>query len=161
MMSLSTRVYNLLQHTWSYQRVITQYNSIPTQTIHSNGTAVWSKRDGDELLYREDGLISSSNCDQPITTYQQYIYQIQQNTINIYFFNNDKQNSNNALFHSLQLSSTNDSIITGESHHKCIQDDYNGTYTFDTRDHTIYIRYNVKGPNKDYISDTTFNLRTT
>jgi hypothetical protein len=48
--------------------------------------------------------------------------------------------------------------ITGQDSHQCAADLYDGWYRLTLSPVVFHIRYVVKGPNKDYISTTTFNV---
>lgn len=138
------------------------------------GTAVFEKRPPTnpeyeaEYLYLEDGKLTTQQG-LSLTATRRYVYRLQKGThaISSWFVQPDDGSTVHYLFHELNFAETDDDqqkignighlVATG--HHLCIDDDYRVEYGFQAREGTLpgwSLRYTVKGPKKDYITDAEY-----
>ncbi len=105
-------------------------------------------------MYREAGKMKLDEYSPPVDTYQNYLYTLTDNTLDIHFI---ESTTPIRLFHSVQLN-TVENILSGSAKHKCIDDYYDGTYKFDLSNSTIQIQYTVNGANKQYTSNCIYTV---
>ncbi|KAK6335787.1 hypothetical protein TWF730_003164 [Orbilia blumenaviensis] len=136
------------------------------------------------LLYTESGeLITSNGLTLRANKKYIYTYSPTDDKISAWFVKESRggesqtsSNSNNTaeidyLFHELIFggggdndgnnnnSYAADGRLTAAGDHLCIKDNYSARYEFDIREGEVrswLLRYNVKGPAKDYVSETRF-----
>lgn len=147
--SKASEVFNLLKGNWNFTR------TIPGAGV-AKGRAnfIASNMDNDSsLIYREEGKFEYGGSTVPV--YREYMYQLAGVDLSVYFFNNGKQGD---LFHTLKFDEDKESseIWQATAFHPCGQDTYDTKYIFYTNDKEFEIQHVVKGPNKDYVSKTTF-----
>ena len=124
-----------------------------------------------ELLYFEEGeLLTDKGFQLKGSRRYVYRYQAKSNSISAWFVKNDDDATVDYLFHQLQYQGSNgEEYQSDESnmhvpssargYHLCIEDQYVAFYTFEHRASTMTkwtLKYNVKGPKKDYTTDATF-----
>lgn len=123
-----------------------------------------------EYLYIEEGELAT---DRGITmrVSRRYVYRYQEHTdqMTAWFVKPEDSKSVDYLFHGLRFQVPGDESVTASTihdvdrgwvatgHHLCIDDDYNSRYLFRFRGAALErfkIGYEVKGPKKDYMTDT-------
>ena len=159
-MSLALKIFNSLHGSWRIHRKIAgagyldgyaQFNKNPNNT--------------NELFYQENGIFFFEDG-KSFEASKRYIYSILNDDIYVYF--NDKSDGdveNDAnkrrLFHTFGISKTQlrqdqNSLIV-EALHLCIDDKYQVKYEFKFNNlNKFLIIYDVKGPKKNYVSETSF-----
>lgn len=157
-MSLANKIFSILEGKWIISRVIENIGKL-------NGTALFEKSalNTNELLYQEKGLFEFYENSKSFETTRKYIYRLVNNQdIHVYFDENYDVSTNNSFFHQLnidkQLISPNKKVYNFSAVHNCLCDVYNVFYEFkiDTENPEFSIVYDVKGPNKNYTSKTSF-----
>jgi hypothetical protein len=149
---------SLHESKWTFERTIT---GKPSDGV-AHGRAQFNFSQAQELLYNEQGkLILPSQIPLDITQKYIYIYDEDKDLMTVYFV--DNQNKRGSLFHTISFqskhSSQNGWIANGE--HLCSQDYYSVSYLFVFNAINLshfQITYSVKGPTKDYVSKTMFQL---
>lgn len=131
-------IFGMLNGAWSYKRVISNYGTI-------DGEAVFTLTEPDVLQYKEKGRLHLT--DGPVLeALQEYVYRLEDgDRLSVYF-------RDGRLFHHLSLG---DDGRTGGGDHLCKMDFYQAAYRFEGPNAFTLI-YNVKGPKKDYVSETHF-----
>lgn len=138
------------------------------------GTAVFKKRPPTnpeyeaEYLYLEDGKLTTQQGLSLAAT-RRYVYRLQKGThaISSWFVKPDDGSTVHYLFHELKFAETdhdqqkigNIGHVVATGHHLCIDDDYRVEYRFQAVEGTLpgwNLRYTVKGPKKDYITDAEY-----
>ena len=102
------------------------------------------------LFYREDGIFNTAVSSSPF--YREYIYQLNQGNIEIYF---TSRREKEGLFLSLGWSQDKKARAIGS--HRCGKDTYLATYDF-LNPQTFTQRYDVTGPRKNFRIQTVFEL---
>lgn len=139
MASDARTVFDMLKGAWSYQRTISDYGTI-------DGEAVFALTEPDVLHYREKGLLQLT--DGPVLeAHQEYVYRLEEDEhlLSVYF-------RDGRLFHHLAFG---DDGRTASGDHLCKMDFYQAAYRFNGPE-AFTLTYNVKGPKKDYVSETHF-----
>jgi len=122
-----------------------------------------------EYLYIEDGEFVT-DTGMTMKGSRRYVYRYQENkdAITAWFVKPDDGKSVDYFFHELQFHVSNkeckSSLLdqkgwSATSHHLCVPDNYYVTYLFQFRGAALgrfRVQYQVKGPEKDYISETWF-----
>jgi hypothetical protein len=147
---------SLHESKWTFDRTL---NGKPADG-NAHGQAEFKFSQDQELLYKEQGkLILSSQIPLDITQKYIYTYDEDKDLITVYFV--DDNNKRASFFHTISFqpkqSSQNGWIANGK--HLCNQDNYSVSYLFRFNGINLShfeITYEVKGPNKDYISKTIF-----
>lgn len=142
--------------TWVFERVV---SGNPCEgTVQGRAQFLFSHPH--ELLYQEQGKLTL-NSQTSLDTHQNYLYRYDEDSdlLSVHFI--DANHRTAALFHTLQFqpnaSSLSAWLANGE--HVCGQDHYFVSYLFTVnRDNLLrwQITYRVKGPVKDYRSQTLF-----
>jgi len=139
------------------------------------GTATFSPRKSvaetvtGELLYSEQGELKTDNG-LTLKANRKYIYRYtaDEDKISAWFVTEDSKTKDGAeevdyLFHDLEMEK-NESAWTGKGEHLCELDTYWAYYEFRlkavedvSQEMDVFgVRYKVKGPQKDYTSDTAY-----
>ena len=118
---------------WRVERVITPASG---PAARFSGTALWAP-ENDTLRYREDGQLHMAG--QPaMKAEREYIWT---RDLDVLF-------PDGRFFHTVPLDGT-------KTQHWCDPDTYSGRYNFD-RWPVFHVTWAVKGPNKDYTSQTKY-----
>jgi len=142
---------------WTFQRTLT---GKPSDGI-VHGQAQFQFSNQEELLYKEQGkLILSSQIPLDITQKYIYAYDKIQDILTVYFV--DDKNKRGLPFHTIHFQSKELSEIgwLANGEHLCSQDHYSVNYLFVFNGLNLSrfeITYTVKGPEKDYVSQTIFH----
>ncbi|CAF4894358.1 unnamed protein product [Rotaria sp. Silwood1] len=148
---------SLNESKWTFERIL---KGKPCDGI-VHGQAQFNISQSNELIYKEQGkLILSSEKQFDITQKYIYVYNKNEDVINVYFVDNNT-NKRSLIFHTIYFQSknflSNEWIANGQ--HLCNQDYYFVSYLFVFNQINLSrfeIIYTVKGPTKDYISKTIF-----
>lgn len=131
-------IFDMLAGTWSYKRVISNYGTI-------DGKSVFALTEPDVLAYTEKGLLHLT--DGPVLeAHQEYVYRLEDGDRLAVYFRDGR------FFHEVSLA---DDGRTGTGDHLCKLDFYQAAYRFEGPE-AFTVTYNVKGPKKDYVSETHF-----
>lgn len=155
-MSLSSRLFNLITGSWKISRQIHGIGLL-------NGDAIFSlnPNNSEELFYSEKGIFKFNDAKSLAAT-RKYVYRHSGDDILVYFDDKLQSTDDYRYFHRLNINSTD---LSHEEHdafelkdvHLCGEDTYNVMYKFNfEKQDEFLIEYNVKGPNKDYLSETIF-----
>ena len=164
-------VFNSMAGEWKMDRTITsQSSTFPSG--HFTGKANLQPRPPTEagydreMLYSEEGDFKTDNG-MVFRANRKYVYRYrsQRSQMTAWFVKPQDDGVVDYLFHQVKAKNrahgTSDSCkVEAQGYHLCVKDDYNANYTFNIdRDQLITWRlaYNVKGPNKDYVSSTSFS----
>ncbi len=182
-MSISSKIFSLIQGTWKISRKI-------PGTGYLNGYAIFEQNpyDPHELFYSENGIFVFGNG-KSLEASKKYIYRLKDEDIYVYF--NDKSSSSSSassssseettvislstnspdlsdypLFHKLNIDShaylPDQRVFQFKALHLCINDRYNVMYEFNLdKPDEFLIVYDVNGPAKNYLSKTIFQKKTT
>jgi len=137
--NLQNKIFESFCGTWCFWR------DIPGQGRIDDGVAVFRFISPGLLHYREDGIFRLENG-HISQSYREYLYALENEKIVLRF-------KDGTFFHGLNFFLTREGISAASGEHPCGADHYaalfqfHGTARFD-------MRYTVKGPRKDYISDT-------
>ena len=152
-MNLAQKLFNFFQGSWAVYRTI-------ENTGVFSGKAIFepSETNHDELIYQERGLFEFfDRVDSKFDASRSFIYRmVDQKDIHVYF--NDK-GSDKKLFHNFGCQTITDfaqNKIELKNKHFCLSDIYDITYKIDFENLQFQITYDVKGPEKSYISKTLF-----
>ena len=162
-----------MEGSWTIHRVLR--SAIPTYPSGTfTGTASMMLRDPTdeeydaEYLYIEEGELMTEQglC---IKGSRSYVYRFQDATdsITAWFVKTDNSGEVDYLFHRVEFDKTspeeetaqNKPLVTANGHHLCVNDTYNAEYNFEYRNASVKtwrVKYEVKGPKKDYIADATY-----
>lgn len=161
-----------MQGTWSIRRVlksaITTYPSGQfTGIANFHPRQPTNKQYDAEYLYVEEGeLVTDTGL--RMRGSRRYVYRYQEKTdaMTAWFVKPDDGKSVDYFFHELQFHMADrvhkgaycdEEGWTAKSHHLCVADDYHVNYLFRFRGAALrqfMVRYWVKGPKKDYVSET-------
>ena len=133
-----------LQGKWHLSRQITG-----SHVAHATGTAIFEETaHPDELQYSEEVEITLDEGSK-LNGYQHYIYRLEgENKLNVYFSDGLR------LFHSIEGTDA-DNTPEHKASHYCQPDTYATSYFFG--ENTFQIKHKVDGPQKDYLSHTTYH----
>jgi hypothetical protein len=146
-------IFNSLAGRWDFQRNITE----AALAYHIFGSAEFSLRRKDVLRYQETGIFEINNISHNFFRNYEYVLQTDDNVIPVYFVENDHRAN---LFHAINLDICDEEFIAANAEHLCINDQYKVQYKFfRNNDEKFEIRYEVKGPAKDYVIVTTYLRR--
>ena len=169
---VANAAFRAMQGTWSVRRVLK--SAIPTYPSgRFTGIAAFHpRRPTDKLydaeyLYVEDGeLVTDNSLTMRGSRRYVYRYQARSDVISAWFVKPDDGKSVDYFFHKLQFHVSNEGRRnpsaeekgwSATGHHLCVVDDYNSSYLFQFHGAALrrfMIRYQVKGPKKDYSSET-------
>ncbi|TKA70448.1 hypothetical protein B0A49_06380 [Cryomyces minteri] len=172
--STALAAYTALQGQWTLRRKLTSFlQGFPSGSF--TGTATFTPRPptdatfSAESLYAEDGDFVMENG-LAFKANRRYVYRYheQKNEITAWFVKDDG-NTVDYYFHHLGFeqgqgvvvsngpAGTATECVMAKGDHLCVKDMYYSTYDFRFREDgglkTFGIKYEVKGPSKDYISD--------
>ena len=148
----TSRIFNQLEGNWVFTRII--HGPEIRAQVTGNAKFIRDSIDNNpSLFYREEGELTTNNLTTPI--YKEYLYLLSKTNISVYFSNNKEQGN---LYHTLEFQDAEKNIETWKAtaFHLCGQDSYNTEYIFQNKEEKFKIIHTVKGPNKNYTSDTTF-----
>ena len=160
---------HLVGRTFKFHRtLVSRLDSMPSGTV--DGSCTFKALEHSitpDLLYAEEGVLRLPSSLTPLTVSQRYIYSFPSNDshLDIHFVKRNSQ-ERDYIFLSLALTNTADRIESCDTH-LCINDLYKASFTFHGLDpHAeevgegfgFRIVYDVKGPAKDYTSDTTYSF---
>ena len=174
-LSTTNAVFLALRGTWELKRSLK--SARPTYPSGKfRGTASLSPRpptdeayDAEYVYYEEGQLVTDQGFS--LNGSRSYVYRFQKSTdtITAWFTKTDKDAAVDYLFHKIAFSGLVDERsdkssetidgITASGHHLCVEDDYSTTYDFRLSGGILKdwgIRYDVKGPKKDYIADASY-----
>ncbi len=140
-----TSTFNNLAGNWLLKRTI-------NQSAHVTGTAKFTSdsEHAHHLLYSEEGELLLDNATQPIHSFNEYIYALVKDELNIFTACGSQPKE---LLHTLRFThdNNNDPAIA-YGYHLCGSDHYFGKYILDNK--TIKIRYEITGPAKIFLIET-------
>jgi len=151
---------------WTFQRSLISHlpsmsSGTVAGTIHFTSIPIINDADNSrDLLYSERGLFSPANSPEQhfdISAYYIFSYNSTNDSLAVYFADKETKSHRDGLFVPLALQPSPFGW-TATAFHQCCADGYNATYTFSMkglRVAEITIRFQVKGPHKDYESHTT------
>jgi len=154
--------FRAIQGTWKLHRRL--HSLIPTfPSGVLDGTASFHPRapsDGTfdaEFLYIESGVLATDRGFN-MQASRRYVYRYREDTeqISVWFVKEDAK-SVDYLYHNLAFQLEKPHCWTAKAEHLCIDDMYETTYDFRFRGialETFGVKHAVKGPKKDYVSDT-------
>ena len=170
----STFIFAALQGRWDLHRVLNSKTpSYPSGVF--KGTASLVSRSptdqsfDDEYLYSEEGVLTTEQG-LSLKGSRQYVYRYERknDTITAWFVKPEDHSSVDYLFHLFEFEKYEEgneyrqeqpSMIAADGHHLCIDDQYDTTYVFYPNDSGLKswsVKYDVKGPQKDYCADATY-----
>lgn len=150
---LVNKIFNSLQGIWKFHRKLRcKVTNIPYGEVI--GTAVFEKTDNHVLFYREEGILTSQTGKQ-LKIYREHFYEYSAKDDNIIkYFSENKLKL--AFMYELQFSKT-EKNITANGKHICNNDTYEASFTFHENElDKIRLIYDVTGPNKHYLSETSY-----
>ena len=158
-LSFAARLFNLLEGKWEISRNVINIGRL-------NGSAQFEKSNSNpnELNYTEVGIFEFYENANTFSASRKYIYRLVNDCdISVYF--DDQANREQRLFHKFDLiyankpASSDTDLVKISALHLCSEDIYKVNYEFKMnadRMDEFNITYDVKGPNKNYISQTLF-----
>ena len=132
-------MFQVLKGTWKFDRAITGHGSM-------KGTANFRNTAPETLDYDESGIHAAKGG--VVDFYQSYIYVRQDGEILVTF-------KDGRPFHRLDFARSPENLLTATAVHLCGDDVYSGHYVFLDNDN-FSLRWDVKGPRKDYMIETTY-----
>lgn len=151
-MSLARKIFGFLEGKWSMSRSILNVGKL-------TGLAVFERslNNSNELFYKENGVFEFYDSLKCFEASREYIYRLK-NEEDIFVFFKERDE----LFHKFDIGNMSycaeNVQYSFSAVHLCQCDVYNVTYEFklDSENPEFCIVYDVKGPNKSYISKTNF-----
>jgi len=134
--------FNNLEGRWDLNRCVNFENF---SSIKMKGTATFFFLKKNSLKYVEKVFTHLPGLLEPLEGYREYVYEIEEDGINIYF------SETGLLFHKISFRDT----LLGTARHFCKKDIYEGSYDF-RRKNRVKIIYMVTGPSKNYQIETNF-----
>ncbi|KAL9594334.1 MAG: hypothetical protein Q9219_007084 [cf. Caloplaca sp. 3 TL-2023] len=175
---LTEQIFDALKGRWSIKRHINSFlPSYPSGTFIGE-TTIGARPPSDdsfdkEYLYTEQGTFSADQGLSFAAT-RQYVYRYQRAsaTISAWFVKPDADSAVDYLFHELlvqdftivknEFSTKPGSLVKATGYHLCVDDHYTPEYAFRLEDDTMKkwkLTYQVKGPQKDYVSEATYSRK--
>ncbi|KAL8785882.1 MAG: hypothetical protein Q9213_003114 [Squamulea squamosa] len=173
--TLCEHVFDALADTWAIEREIK--SALPTSPSGTfSGEAEFESRFptapefDKEYLYIEDGKFTTGQG-LTFTATRRYVYRYQRasDMVSVWFVKPDNNTVVDYLFHEIRLAGSNgsnidhalavDRVIKASSYHLCVKDHYTPTYAMHLKEGRLKdwkLAYQVKGPEKDYISNATY-----
>lgn len=141
------RVFALMEGAWAVERTIAPGGRF-------SGTATFEREGDDRLVYREKGVVDYDNFGR-FTGERSYLYILAADHIEVRFHDgtNAGQHFVDLLFP--EAPDAGWPIVSARDTHVCRLDNYETSYRFLSPDR-FEITYVVKGPAKDYISQSLF-----
>ncbi len=155
---LIKKIFNGLQGIWKIRRKL-QHKNADHAYAEAIGTAVFEKTDNNILFYREDGFLTTSTG-QKLEFYREHFYEYSEKDDTIVkFFSEDQKKL--TLMYNLKFKTTEKKEIVAIGEHLCINDTYKAEFRFPNDEFNSFsLVYLVKGPEKDYVSDTFYERET-
>jgi hypothetical protein len=157
-------LFSTLQGKWGFFRTLSD-RATDTSMGTVFGHVTFTPIKPNVLHYKEEGEFTTAPG-QKLSAYREYLYTLnsERNKIEKHYVNNGEDES---LFYVLQFQSSPSAkakIISATGHHLCARDQYKATYEFSVNENPellsqFRLRYEVIGPQKNYVSDTTFEKR--
>ena len=132
-------VFQVLRGTWAFDRAIEGHGSM-------KGTAHFCSAFPETLDYDESGIHAAKGG--AVDFYQSYMYVRQDGDILVTF-------KDGRPFHRLAFHRSPENLLTATAVHLCGDDVYSGQYVFRDNDN-FSLCWDVKGPRKDYMIETTY-----
>lgn len=154
------KLFKALRGQWSFSRKFKNMSSQKSLGT-AKGMAIFSPIENNVLAYEEKGEFTAQSGS-TLSMEREYLYSYdpEKDTIEKHFSQDKKPNG---LFYSLAFSS--DRLLkTATGDHLCKKDRYKASYSFQfegTEDNLkkFTLTYQVKGPEKDYESETVFEKK--
>lgn len=146
-MLLAERVFQQLRGRWKLSRTITDRLTATVMIGEGSASFLSAGKDAAILHYREDLKVSFPDG---LTTdaYREYLYKLEAGKIHVYFHGGPDTGK---FFYELKFAI--DTPKTAAGSHLCISDLYNASYVLHS-DNYFEIYYEVKGPKKNYLSQS-------
>lgn len=144
---LLMQVFDSLKNDWTLTRTISHQGIM-------HGTAHFKLIEPNTLHYQEHGIFTSVTGASFNTT-REYFYYYDNRTaeISVFFVENNQRGK---LLHSLQFIPLKlNAPLRAKAKHICSKDVYSATYEFNQHGQ-FSLRYQVKGPAKDYVINTLY-----
>ncbi|KAL8950110.1 MAG: hypothetical protein Q9222_003837 [Ikaeria aurantiellina] len=172
---LSRLIFDALNGAWVIKREIT--SSLPTYPSGAfRGEVTFERRPptaseiDEEYLYIESGTFSThQGFSFNATRRYVYRYQASSDRMSAWFVKPDDSTTVDYLFHEIQSEKNSlvrqrdnlegQAVIHASSYHLCVEDHYTPDYEFYLQDgnmHQWRLKYQVKGPQKDYVADASY-----
>jgi hypothetical protein len=135
-------LFDFFSGNWSFIRVITQ--QLNNDDV-IKGDLSFTELGHNRKLCSESGYWEGKN----INSCKNYVFIFENNNIQIY--------SDNQLLHSLCFINDDNGHFAATHTHKCGNDHYKCTYKI-LSESLYQVEYEVKGPNKDYVMKTVYNM---
>ena len=136
-------VFDRLAGEWSLRR------NIEGQATMSGVASFTPLQTADMLKYREEGRIRLADGKE-FDGHREYVFERAPNGFVVHFAETPPR-----LFHTIAIVRDGDTLA-GSATHLCTPDTYDSSYRF-LPDGSFTIRHVVRGPRKDYLSDTVFS----
>ena len=155
-MLTSYKIFQNLHGTWSFARKIDNHKVSALSGIVT-GTAHFSAITEYQLHYAESGIFTTATgAELAVKQEYSYAYSPQSQEITKYFC---REQQNTGLFYELKFNGANG--VNGGTpigEHLCVRDHYSAQYDFGSKlDFSEFtLTYKVQGPDKDYITKTTY-----
>jgi hypothetical protein len=147
-MNNALTIFKSLQGKWNISRIIFGFGRVKGV---ANFQEIESEKDA--LYYKEEGVLTMENGVE-LNVHREYVYRYENEKIKAFFVENNKIDK---LFHVLSFDNNENGCgIQANASHKCINDTYYARYNFFS-EKQFKLTYNVKGPEKDYVSETVFD----
>lgn len=169
------RLFDIFQGTWKLFRALRSALSV-YPSGYFEGTAIFEQRPSTsevydkEYLYIENGQFTT-NQGLVLMANRRYIYRYQKDVdkISVWFVRQDGTTAD-YLFHEVNFSNLQDGphahkrvgntgFLKANGQHLCVHDDYQANYLFEfigSNCNEWGVKYNVKGPKKDYVADNRY-----
>ncbi|KAL8773657.1 MAG: hypothetical protein Q9209_001423 [Squamulea sp. 1 TL-2023] len=173
--TLCEHVFDALAGTWAIEREIK--SALPTSPSGTfGGEAEFESRPptapefDKEYLYIENGKFTTGQG-LTFTATRRYVYRYQRASgmVTAWFVKPDDNTVVDYLFHEIRLDGSNGSdihdvldvngVVKASSYHLCVKDHYTPSYVMHLNEGQLQdwkLAYQVKGPEKDYISEATY-----
>lgn len=150
------QIFSLFKGKWNFFRTLSD-RSTGASLGSVQGKVTFTTIKPNVVLYKEEGKLTTPLGDK-LQTYREYLYQYyaEKDEIEKRHVKNGKDTGSFYLLKFQSDSTTNATAISAVGEHLCVRDHYSAGYQFVTAN-TFSLRYEVRGPEKDYISETTFN----
>jgi hypothetical protein len=147
----TSKIFKNLQGNWKIWRTIPNHGEMEGIVFFKNIDA-----ETNALHYCEEGVFTTVSGES-LNTNREYVYRYEDDEISTYFVDKnaaDDKPKTDRLFHTLIFSASS-TTVKATAEHLCERDKYVAIYDF-YNDDEFKITYQVKGPAKDYVSNTIF-----
>lgn len=156
-MKMPEKIFQGLQGRWDLSRTLLSTNQKFSPSGKVQGVAKFTLISENEMHYSENGRFTTDTGKEfEVKAEYIYLYNVKEERVEKYF--SQKGNKTNRFYIlKIENSKTNKDIkVTGE--HQCSNDNYRATYKFlgGADFNKFVLTYHVKGPSKDYVSETIF-----